>query len=105
MSDAFSRIIADPKLARARQKLSIDEIRMILLHARAAEDAVPYDPQGPEVSLLHRWFAEHASPSDWHDDGCRSENARDLLNALACGGFIVVPVPLSPSTDTQEGGE
>jgi len=33
--DAWDRILADPELARARQKLSIHEIRMIVKHAQA----------------------------------------------------------------------
>jgi len=58
----------------------------------AANDERPYDPDGPEVTLLHHWFAEHYSPAEWMDDGCRSENARDLLNTLSKAGFIVIPI-------------
>ena len=97
MTDAWERILADKELALARKKLSIHEIRLIIRHAQKSQierfDNKPYDRNGPEVSMLHRWFAEHASPSDWHDDGCRSENARDLLNAFSAAGFIIVPAP------------
>lgn len=95
--DAWQRILGDDQLAAARKKLSIHEIRLMLRHGVEAfvetADSKPYDPQGPEVVALHHWFAEHASPADWHDDGCRSENARDLLNALSKAGFIIVPSP------------
>jgi len=37
--DAWDRILADPELARARQKLSIHEIRMIVKHAQATPPA------------------------------------------------------------------
>lgn len=59
-----------------------------------AMDEVPYDPHGAEVTLLHHWFAEHYSAAEWMDDGCRSENARDLLNTLSKAGFIIVPTSL-----------
>lgn len=58
-----------------------------------AADLIPYDPQGPEVTVLHHWFADNYSAANWVDDGCRSENARDLLNTLAKAGFIVIPKP------------
>ena len=99
--DVWQRILADPDLQRARAKLSLHELRTIIGHARDAEDAVPYDPQGPEVTALHHWFAENAAPANWHDDGCRSENARGLLNALAKAGFIVVPIR-HPTTGGEE---
>ena len=96
MSDAWERILADGDLSYARKVLSIHEIRRIITHAEAAfaerEDNKPYDPHGPEVQFLHRWFAENYSAANWADDGCRSENARDLLNKLAKAGFIIIPV-------------
>lgn len=52
-----------------------------------------YDPHGPEVSALHHWFADNGQQWKWHDDGCRSEQARALLNHLARAGFIVIPSP------------
>jgi hypothetical protein len=100
VKDAWQRILSDDELAAARRKLSIHEIRMIARHAVEAfvetADNKPYDPSGPEVSMLHGWFYDNASPANWHDDGCRSENARDLLNAFARAGFILVPAPKYP---------
>jgi hypothetical protein len=57
------------------------------------QDKGGYDPHGPEVRALHFWFADNGQQWKWHDDGCRSEQARGLLNHLAEAGFIVVPVP------------
>jgi hypothetical protein len=58
-----------------------------------AVDGQGYDRNGPEVTALHYWFADNGQQWKWHDDGCRSEQARDLLNHLARAGFILVPAP------------
>lgn len=58
-----------------------------------AQDRRGYEPHGPEVAALHSWFAVNCEPYKWCDDGCRSENARDLLNHLARNGLIIVPAP------------
>ena len=57
------------------------------------QDRAGYDPHGREVTALHHWFADNGQQWKWHDDGCRSEQARGLLNHLSESGFIVVPVP------------
>ncbi|MCA0318184.1 MAG: hypothetical protein LCH88_08960 [Proteobacteria bacterium] len=57
------------------------------------QDRRGYDRNGPEVAALHQWFATNGESWKWHDDGCRSEQARDLLNHLAKAGLIIVPVP------------
>lgn len=59
------------------------------------QDESGYDPHGPEVTALHFWFADNGQQWKWHDDGCRSEQARDLLNHLAKSGLIVVKAPTS----------
>lgn len=56
-------------------------------------DAIPYDRNGAEVTALHYWFADNGQMWKWHDDGRRSEQARDLLNHLAMAGLIIVPSP------------
>ena len=106
--DAWQRVMADDELAAARRKLSIHEIRRIMKHGVEAfvelADSKPYDPSGPEVVTLHHWFYNNHSPANWVDDGCRSENARDLLNTLSKAGFIVIPSPLAtPIKDTDNG--
>jgi hypothetical protein len=59
----------------------------------SAHDRRGYDPYGREVAALHEWFANNYEPYKWCDDGCRSENARDMLNYLSRKGFIIVPIP------------
>lgn len=38
--DAWDRVMADPRLARARSKLSVHELRLIIGHARADKGAL-----------------------------------------------------------------
>jgi hypothetical protein len=94
---AWERVLASDELKTARAKLSMHEMRQIIRIVDRAfvdgADSVPYDPQGPEVTMLHHWFADNRSPGNWGDDGCRSENARDLLNAFSKAGFILVEIP------------
>ena len=47
--DAWDRIVSDPRLFRARRRLSVYEIRLMILHAKAAAAALP-DPNGNNVS-------------------------------------------------------
>lgn len=66
------------------------------------QDQAGYDPHGSEVHALHFWFADNGQQWKWHDDGCRSEQARSLLNHLAKAGLIVVKAPVSSGVRNSE---
>ncbi len=69
-NNAWDRIGADPRLADARRKMSIHEIRLIIQHAQARHDeamkAILADPHGCR-------FCDYGilrNPSKDHDNTC-----------------------------------
>lgn len=59
-----------------------------------AFDALPYEPQGPEVcAIADAIMYEHRQGALGYDSATYMEAARATLNALGKAGFIVVPVP------------
>ncbi len=76
--DAWDRILADPELARARQKLSIHEIRMIVKHARAT----PPVPAAKDEEVARSVNILRMLATDWNGEQLvDGEPIRDFLSA------------------------
>jgi hypothetical protein len=81
MSDnAWDRIGADPRLASARRRLSIHEIRLIIQHAQARHDAALRAIVAEPFGCVFCDSGKLRNPAKPHEDDCGFAMAAALVS-------------------------